>query len=239
MRNTTTMLLIALALTIGCGKGDEYESKKTQKIKVAQVAVGDEKSLAPMAVDNQWVYTLQQGGSSAQVTMKVTDIRQTPDGDTDTTINVRRETPQGEVDILDLIWRTNDTGIYQVTTGADNVFDPPQLLIPFPLKKGNEFQELKQAGTGMSPLGVTGTYKSTVTVLGAQEIDTDSGRMSAIAVKSVTEWDTEEGPAVSVAMTWWSPDIGFVRQSQEIRATAGTLKSVLKLKSHSFPRRSQ
>ena len=238
MRNTKIMLLIALTLTLGCSKSDEYQPKKTKKIVETKVAAGEERTLAPMAVGNQWVYTRQQGSSKAEITMKVTAVRQTPDGDTDATINIRQITAQGAVDESTIVWLVNDTGIYQ-SSSADSTYDPPQLLVPFPLKKGNEWQEVKQEGIGGRPYSEAGPYQIRVRVLGTHEVDTDKGRMSAIAIESVTEWETEAGPAASITLSWWKPGVGFVRQVQEVRTPAGTVKDILKLKSYLFPGRSQ
>jgi hypothetical protein len=122
------------------------------------------------------------------------------------------------------------TGIYQVSDGPDRKFDPPQLIFPFPATR-YEMREMKS--TGPLPSGA-GEFSLAVKYIGPQEVDTDMGRMSALAVESVTSWTTPEGPARSIAVTWWVPGIGFVRQRQEIITQAGSGVIVMKIKSHSF-----
>lgn len=235
MRRTTLLFLIPLALALGCGKDDKYQPKKTQEVPVAKFAAGEEAKLVPLAVGNQWVYTMIRGGSKSELTLKVESIQQTPDGK-EVTIDVTSNDPNLTVGAQKMVWRVTETGIYQVTTGTDTVYDPPQLLLPFPPGGKADFEH---EGTGGRPLGGPGEYKSSTKVLGAQPIDTDNGRMSGFAIHSITSWESEEGPAVASTMTWWSPGIGFVRQIQEVRTSERTIKVLLKLKSHSFPRSSQ
>lgn len=235
MRRTTLLFLIPLALALGCGKDDEYQPKKTQEVPVAKFAAGEEAKLVPLAVGNQWVYTMIRSGERSELTLKVESIQQTPDGK-EATIGVYPSDSNTVVPTQTMVWRVTDTGVYQITTGTETVYDPPQLLIPFPPDEKADFEH---EGTGGRPVGGPGEYQSTIKVLGAQPIDTDNGRMSGFAIHSITSWESEVGPAVASTMTWWSPGIGFVRQIQEVRTSEQTIKVLLKLKSHSFPRSSQ
>jgi len=236
MRHTALFTIVALALTLGCSKSKGYEPKAVDEIPVVSVATGQESSLAPLAVGNQWVYTMEQGANKGEITMKVEDVQQV-DGGTNATIGVYPSASQSNtVPSQKMDWRVDSSGIFQLTTGSDTVYDPPQLLVPFPLEEGVEHEI---SGSGGRPFGGPGAYTATIKVLGPQEVDTESDRMSAIAIQSTTQWETAEGPAASVTITWWRPDIGFVRQKQEIRTQNGTVVSLLKLKSHSFPRSSK
>jgi hypothetical protein len=221
-----TLLLMPLALLlVACGSGDKYQPKKQATIKPVAFEAGQEATLMPFKVGNQWVYTAEVGAQKQEVTFRVTDVRTEGDATIATMATSSPGTPTRESQ-----WRMDSTGIYQVSDGSDRKFEPPQLIFPFPAKL-YELREMKSDG----PVpGGAGPFDLSVRFIGTQEVDTDMGRMSALAVESVTSWTTPDGPARSIAVTWWVPEIGFVRQRQEIITQAGSGVIVMKLKSHSF-----
>lgn len=230
MKPTTITALAAVCLAAGCGKGEGYEPKPTHVVTPVQAKAGEERSFVPLEVGNQWVYAVESGNETSEVTLEVVSVER--EGRRTTAVIMIEE---GQDAPRTSTWLVDSTGVYQVTARDNLAFDPPQLLIPFPMETGREF---KFEGTGPFPLVGEGPYKTVGKVLGPQEIDTAMGdpavRMSAIAVQSITTWETDEGTYVSRATTWWAPGIGFVRQLQEFSTPAGTGKVLMKLKSYSF-----
>jgi hypothetical protein len=224
MKRTILLLPLALLL-VACGSGDKYQPKKQPDIKPVVLEPGNEATLMPFKVGNQWVYVAEIGAQKQEITFRVTDVRTEGDA-TIATLSTSSTGTQPR----DSEWRIDPTGIYQVSDGPDRRFDPPQLIFPIPATL-YELREMKS--TGPTP-GGEGAFDLAVKYLGPQEVDTEMGRMSALAVESVTSWTTPDGPARSIAVTWWVPGVGFVRQRQEIITQAGSGVIVMKLKSHSF-----
>ena len=70
-----TILVVSLcAVFVGCGSGSGYSPKKALPVEVATVKAGQEKSLFPVKVGNQWVYTVISGNTSREITLKVTKV---------------------------------------------------------------------------------------------------------------------------------------------------------------------
>ncbi|MCH8978480.1 MAG: hypothetical protein IH945_04465 [Armatimonadetes bacterium] len=230
MKQTTIIALAAALLLAGCGKGGVYVPKPLPPVPVVQIKAGEQRSIMPLQKGNQWVYTMESRGQSRDITIEVLSVESSGDA---TIALIAVNDGQGDVQVN--TWRVDSTGVYQVTARQNLLYDPPQLLIPFPIEKGHEF---KSEGTGPLPVGGEGSYVTVGKVLGPQQIDTamgeTAGRMSAIAVQSVTTWETDEGKNVSRATSWWVPGIGFVRQMQEFSTPAGSGAVLLKLKSYSF-----
>jgi hypothetical protein len=223
----TPLAIIAVAaLLLGCGKESSYSPKPATKVKDASVKPGEEASLFPMEVGNQWVYSVETAQGSFELTLKVTDVSREGDA-TIATLTSTNGTQQTQSK-----WRIDGTGIYQLSDGPDRVFEPPQLLVAFPLEEGKETSVTLR---GPYPLGgQIGQMQTRSKYLGVQQIDTDMERLSALAVESLTTWTTEDGNAASRGMTWWAPGIGFVRQRQEVGIGQGRAVILMKLKSYSF-----
>jgi hypothetical protein len=223
----TLVLCIAPLALLGCGKSASYTPKPATKVKEVAVNPGDEAKLFPLVEGNQWVYTVETQEGAFELTLKVTSVRK--EGTT-TNATITSATPGR--DPVPSEWRVDSTGIYQISDGAARVFDPPQLLVAFPLEKG---VEKTQTVNGPFPLGGgTGTMQMRAKYVGVQQVDTDMERLSAAAVESVTTWQTENGQAASRGLTWWTPGIGFVRQRQEVAMGQGRAVVLMKLKSYSF-----
>jgi hypothetical protein len=225
MRRLFVLVAIPVALS-GCGSSGGYSAKPAKKIADVAVKPGDEANLMPFKVGNQWVYTIETSQGTSDITLKVTDV-QNVDGATVATLS----TQIGGASASETRWRQDSTGLYQVSNGSQ-VFDPPQLLIPFPLTEG---KEIKVKTTGPLPAGTgTGEMEITLKYIGTQHVDTVGDRMGAVAVESLTTWNTPDGPAASRGMTWWVPNVGFVRQRQDIGVGQSRGAVLMKLKSHSF-----
>ncbi len=226
MKRVIVLVTVPLVLA-GCGSGGGYTPKPTKKIADVSVKAGDEASLLPLKVGNQWVYVIESSQGTSELTLKVTDIAQ-EGGATVATMTTAVSGGKGSI----TKWRMDRTGIYQVSDGADRVFDPPALLIAFPLELNTE---IKGSTTGPQPFGNTsGAMQTSVKYVGTHQVDIVGDRISALAVESVTTWQSANGLAVSRGMTWWTPGIGFVRQRQEVGVGQNRAVVIMKLKSHSF-----
>jgi hypothetical protein len=220
-------LFIPLAIALaGCGQGGSYTPKPVDKIEPASVAAGEEAKLYPLKVGNQWVYSSESGGRTEEVTIKVASVRQEGDATYGTLTTTLSGGDSRSVEI-----KVDSKGIFQVTSPSGAVYTPPQLLVQFPLDSPMATLDF----TGPYPFNGEGAQQMAVKYIGVQEVDTDMGRMSTLAVESITTWTTEAGPARSYTITWWAPGIGFVRQRQEIALPESSAVILMKLKSYSFP----
>ena len=221
--NRNILYIAPLFLVAGCGKGGGYTPKEVVKVEPVKVTAGQEQELYPMAVGNQWVFTSESGGRKEEVTIKVADVQETGGAKV-----ARLETSFGTGDVRNVQMRMDGTGVYQMTSPSGAAYTPSQPLIMFPLEKGTKEFEF----TGPYPVEGEGPMKIAVKYVGVQEIDTDMGRLSAVAVESLTTWNTADGPGRSYAMTWWTPGIGFVRQRQEITIGNSSAIVLMKLKAY-------
>src|SRR5690606_22486714 len=138
-----------------------------------------------MQVGNQWVYeaetaaqtTQGSGNDKKDIRFKVSKSN-TVDGVTTATLDIY----DGEKLLDQTEWRVDKTGVYQTkSTKLTLSYNPPQPIIKFPIETGKEFT---YSGTGPVPMGknMIGNQTLKGVILGPQEIDTASGRISAIAV---------------------------------------------------------
>lgn len=226
----------ALASLVGCkgGGASAYKPKPAPKIESAEVKAGEEKSLFPFAEGSQWVYSVgvrisQADGKSGQqmseVTVKCIKVEDI-EGGQQATLEARNA--QGEVTDMQ-IWRVTDKGIFQVGAGAKaDPFTPPMPNVMFPIEIG---ETVNWKGKGPLPGGTNTEATAKAKVLGYQEIDTDMGRMSALAVETRIDWGgAEKGAAAGTV--WWRPGYGFVRFRQEIVVGDRAAVQLLKLKSY-------
>lgn len=219
----------------GCGnKSDGYQAKPMAKVEPLNFQAGQEKNLFPMTVGSQWVYTVEaavrgpqgSGGDRGEVTLLVKSVKDVPGGKRAEIDIIRNDQVQERT-----IWMVNDKGIYQVSSGRNNVlFNPPQLQFSFPYEKGKTFL---WEGTGSLPDGGTGRMKVKSRILGEEEVDTETGRVSAIAVQSMTTWRNAQGVDMRmIGMSWWKPNEGLVRVRQELASPNGqSAVQLLRLKS--------
>lgn len=226
----------AVASLVGCkgGGASAYKPKPAPKIESAEVKAGEEQSLFPFAVGSQWVYAVSvrvttADGKSGQQTSEVT-LRCTKIDDVEGGKQATMEARNTEGTLTDMqVWKVTDKGIFQVAAGAKaDKFEPSVPNVMFPIKIGDT---VNWKGTGPLPGGAKTEATAKVKVLGYQEIDTDMGRMNALAVETRFDWGGESKGAAA-GTVWWRPNYGFVRFRQEIVVGDRAAVQLLKLKSY-------
>lgn len=227
--------LAGALILAGCGSGGggSYTPKQTKKVDPAVVAPGQEANLFPWKVGNQWTYTLEgmrmsQQGQQADpvrtITYKLTAVAPVEGGEKATF-----EISQDGAVMDRQVWLRNAKGIFQVSVSPANVpFTPMQPALVFPVKEGAKF---KWTGTGVVPGGDQGKSTTESTVVGPQEIDTESGRMSGIAIETQTQWSSGNLKGMTNSVAWWTPGYGIVRFKQTAMANNVAVTQLLKLKS--------
>lgn len=227
---------LAAAIAAGCGsKEPGYKPKPVAQIPKASVAPGEEATLFPLAVGNQWVFTAKSrfaAGGQAQdtdgeLTLRVASVANVANGK-QAVIEIIQDGKVNERQI----WVQDAKGVFQVRAGRNNVqFSPRIPVIEFPIQEGRTTQ---WRGTGPVPAGNPGPHAADIKILGVQEVDTDMGRMSAYAVESQSKWTRNNVQGSSVGTTWFAPKIGMVRFRLDL--SFGQLRGTqsLALKSHSL-----
>jgi hypothetical protein len=204
----------------------------TPKIEPAKVDPGQEATLFPWQVGNQWTYTYTHEPAAAnqrplEITWRVADLKKVANGTQATIATIRNNTV-----LLQELWLINDQGIYEVTASdTKHAFSTPQTVISFPVQTGKKFD---WEGDGVSSLGGQGHTKSTSTILAPQEVDTDNGTYSAIPVES--ESDVTQGKLTGrvEGTVWFAPKVGIVKIVQARSVGKKEDSFVLKLKTMSL-----
>jgi len=231
------LITVGFALT-GCGRGGStYQPKPPAKVDANQAKEGADQNFVPFQEGNQWTYTAkltqvvgkrQQTSAPIEQTFKIVKVERTPTGvraTFDVTINGKLSDHQ--------VWLANDKGIYQVSIGlVPKDFSTPQPIILFPADTNKTF---KWQGTGPLPNGQSGLNTVDSKILGPQEVDTDAGRVKAIAIYSKTSFATPKGAAGNATSTiWLAPGIGIARYTQDAVSGTSAARLLLELKSHSL-----
>ncbi len=233
---TAVLAAIALGVVLGCGSGSgsAYEAKPIKKPPPAAVKPGEEASLFPLKVGNQWTYVAETQTTTSGVGSTVTD---------ELTLRVAKVEPfgggsQATIEVVSgkgrpttyQIWRADKAGIYQVRSDSKSEpFVPPQPAIKFPATAGSKFE-----WTGTGPTATAEKLSTTVksTILAPQEIDTMSERVSAIPVEMTSRYTGKNGETLIASVTYWVPNIGLARMRQEIRFGNTAVVQVLRLKAN-------
>ena len=124
----------------------------------------------------------------------------------------------------------DEQGIFQTASGRNAApIDPPQPVVLFPLEKNKSFN---YKGKMRIPSGdELGMVEISNKVLPAQEVDTASGRVSAIPVESKVTFKTKEGkPGRMATMTYFQPGVGVVRIVQEVAIPQSAYQVTMRLK---------
>ena len=233
----------------GCGpsnKADNYKPKAVEKVAPVTIVAGKEAELFPIKAGNTWVYAGETSQSTSQgtrsskteVTFRVVDVTETPDGK-EATIEVSSDGTLSDR----MKWRVGTNGVYQVAGSVrvskdaplkEAKFEPAIPIVPFPVKNGSE---VIVNSTGIRPGAGVGPFQAKVNVEGIQEVDTAMGRFSALSTLSESTYKEKGIQFKSATGAFWTPKIGIVRYLQEIVATNVDGKtisssSVLRLKSH-------
>lgn len=224
-------LAIALIVAAGCsgGGGDSYVPVKKQAIPEAKVAPGQEAALFPFAVGNSWTYVARtaarvknrQSTQEAEITFRVAKIEDTKNGKRATIDLITKDK------VVDRqVWLSNSRGIYQISIGATKprVFTSPIPAILFPVEPAKRFSW--KGGDG----NVNMTLNFTVT--GAQEVDTEEKRLSAIAVESTGTSVKGKLTEKTERVIWFAPGIGIARIRESTASSVGASELLLSLKSH-------
>jgi len=224
--------LVALAFVAGChGDGSGYVPVPPPKVDPANVKPGEETTLMPIAVGNQWTYEFEtlvrdnraQQKTKGEITFKVVNVEQTADGKkADLEVWAKDKLQDKQV------WLVGPKGVYKVSSGIKTVttFIPPSPIILFPLDK---YKTFTWQGTGGK---VNRTASSTIRV--GEEIDTDEKRYSAVAVE--TKGINSNGKIVQRTdeTNWLVPGVGLVRNRISTVSPTSASEMLIKLKSHTL-----
>lgn len=235
MKRSVCIVGAALAVLVGCGQSGEYQPTPVKSVQPAVVARGEERTLFPLQVGNQWVYTVedqqrrgdQAASRTAEAVFRVSKAEPMGDG-TKAVIEVSFDGRVQETQS----WLVDSTGIYQLTAGRSAlVYEPKQPALLFPVDTGRTFQ---WKGKGLMPDGTSGTGTLDNRILGPQEVDTEMGRMSAFCVETTGTFRSQRGQGRMRSMVWWAPKVGLVRWRMEL--SVGELGAVqtLRLKSYTL-----
>ena len=225
--------LACLAILAGCAgkRGSEYVPVPPSKIEPVTVRIGEEATLFPAKVGDEWVYeienAIQRNNRVAQgqgfITLKVVKVEPVGDGKR-ITMDL---SSKGRVQDRQ-VWLLNSKGLYQVSLGlkGERTFNPPLIAIQFPVEAGKKFSW--SGKSGKSDMAVNAV------IVGAAEVDTAEKRMSAIQVDSkytIRSGKSIERPERSV---WFEPGIGIVRIKETSTRTGGAAGLTLALAKHNF-----
>jgi hypothetical protein len=230
------LYLAAFAVVIvGCGSSDHaYTPTPVKEPALTSVAPGEEATLFPAAVGNQWTYSVssqaviqgQQQGNAQKITMEVTAVEPVADGQ-DIKVDMRED----DIVKSHQVWRVTKQGVYQVSVAGDDGkatnFEPPQLLLPFPLELN---KEIPWEGKAPAPgLGIC-DFKSKVVDEGPQITDTLAGEMSAYRVVTTSEVTGQKGVKGEMeSILWFAPKVGLVRFQQSLKAPGGATAQTMQL----------
>lgn len=225
MKNTSILIVLCIAVA-GCSSGSKsttYTPKETKEIPVATITPGNDADVFPVAVGNRWRYKTErvvavgntQTPQADDFFLEVKNIEEIPDGK-----RVTVEQVKNDVSTERQVWEVRKDGIYELTIGMDKPqpFTPALLQIPFPVENGKEFS---WEGTGYTQFGKIGNIKMTGTIIGPEEVDTDSGRVSAIRVETKKEFSVGTDVGNDETTVWYAPKMGIVRMQQTVKSNKG------------------
>lgn len=197
-----------------------------------EALVLSEKSVFPAKTGSTWTYGYESAaqptrlspGGSGELTFKVTKVSDNANGK-QIDLEIRR---RGELTDRQR-WLVNSKGLYQISAGVKEMipFSPPQPLVLFDAKTNEPFN---WKGTGLCPDGRAGKMQSRSTVLGTQEVDTETGRQAGVAVQTITTFENPKNRGGLQVITWFKPDTGIVRMKQTMLLPQGKVEMTLKLK---------
>jgi len=234
MKATNLIVLAAAVTVVGCGSSSkEYTPAKVTTATVTPITAGQEATLFPISVGNQWTYSSVSESVvenrprrvELTITMEVKSV--TPDGNGQ---KVALEVREGDVVKSTQTWRVDDTGVYQLGLSAGSTsasFTPPQLLLKFPVKEDETWE---YSGTGPTALGVATTIKAKSINKGPQLTDTYAGQVSAYRVETTYDLSgtakTTDGKTVPlkgsmISDTYFAPKLGMVRLKQTVAGATG------------------
>ncbi len=238
---TRKSLWIALPLSLvlgGClhGGATGYERQPVAEIEPVKLSTGQDANLIPLDKGSIWNYSFESEqesngkvgqGQGAILTYQVTES-ETANNSTHATFELLQE----KTVIERQRWIEDTTGVYQVSVGPkETAFSTPQPVMMFPVK---DHQTFEWRGTGICPDGNWGQIVAKSKVLGSQDVDTDVGRISAIAVETNVTFTVSGKAGSAISTTWFKPGVGIVRFKQETLGDKIKTISILRLKNYSL-----
>lgn len=225
------LLPLALLAAFGCDRGPGVY-KPTPRVIPPPIATINGPELMPLKDGTVWTYSVESSvqlrgknreENSSELLFAVTGVKAVPGGKT-ATIQVYRDDEKTD----EQRWLVTDKGIYQLSIGLKQaVYDPPQLILPFPVKVGQKFS---YNGKGICSNGKLGQIRSRSTVTPSQAVDTDMGLLQAVGVSSEGQFQSQTGPGAVKSTTYFKPGTGIVRLRQIVAVPNGTVTTSLKLK---------
>lgn len=223
-------LVVLAALAGGCGnKKTTYTPTEPKPIEPANVPAGQEAILFPMAVGNSWRYDvsmtqLTAAGAVPQKADYVLEVKEVTDieGGKRAKLEVKR----GDVLQDRQTWRIDKTGIYQEELGLEQPRKSDgQPAFVFPIEIGKPYE---WSGTAPAPGGTIRPLQATVETKGVEEVDALIGTVSAYRVETTQRFKDDKGnDIVALSVVYWAPNIGIVRQRQEVKSGTTILQQQL------------
>lgn len=229
------VLAVATLALAGCQSGG-YTAKAPEPVVKSPDLVGKSpKELFPATNGTQWVFEATGGTQTQEVTFRVENSQ-----------------PQGNGTRFDLAiyngdgqktdttrWLVDDRGIFQLAAQNGVAFDPPQLVLPFPIKPQQKF---KYDGRGPAfERGNLASIKRESLVRGIEPVDAADGKTyEAVAVETASQVRHGNNNYVGGVTIWFAPNVGIVRFRETVVMVSGQQQAqrqtVLKLKSFSQKR---
>ena len=219
-------------IVLGCQKKEA--NIVPQKTNVNQTISQLSQSLLPLAIGNQWEYSVYKTIQTPQITntyksiylFRVTQLIQNPSGEQQATIDV---TSNGKL-IERKIWILNKNGIYQASGGEKSIpYTPSMPLVSFPLESRLDFT---WKGTGPMELDHLVTSTLTGKYLGIEGFETDMGRFKGTTVELRQEWTQNNYPESTFSQIWWIPGIGLGRLVEVTALPRARTEIIMRLKSY-------
>jgi hypothetical protein len=223
--------LVGSAVT-GCGGPSKYKPTVVPPPAPVSMEEFSATSMIPGKAGSSWTYDFESitqtraGSNSEQGKMRFT-------------IDAVKDNPKGQILQMSISkngetmdrqnWQVSDRGLYQLTAGINSSpFTPIQPLLMLPIKDNMKFM---WKGKGICPDGNPGTMRVDSEVRGVEMIDTATGKESALAVETNTQFKSTKMKALLAVTTWYKPNVGIVRLKQALQAPGGAVVTTLKLAS--------
>lgn len=237
-----SFLGLAGLIASGCGSGgSSYEPTPTKPASELTFQPGEELSMFPLAVGNQWTYSAEttqavqgkgSGSGKFELTLKVVKVTPIEGGnraeiEVVTTQSTQADSKAGSRTDRQ-VWDVTKKGIYQLSVGTPAVpFEPSQPNLLFPPDADRKFS---YKGTGITPAGGKGTIQLDCRILPMQRVDTENESYPAIPVESKGTFQVGNTKGQMASMAYWAPKVGLVRFRQELLGANAMLALTLKLK---------
>jgi hypothetical protein len=227
----------ALAIAVvGCGKS-EYKPVPVKDVKVEATDKVTPEQLYPLKVGNKWTYALEisreiEGKPAQTGTVEIGyEVKSVSNPSTGVTRGVIMMSEEGK-EKDEQVWEIDSTGVHQISVGKTPIaFSPKQTIVKFPLK----FEDIYDyKGTGITPLGETGTMDYKFSTHEMQPVDTDSGRMSGFFIESSGTFKSPKAEGVVGNNSWFVPGVGLARFKQVVQIKGGRSSLTLRLKSYTI-----